>query len=155
MDPTAVRALLAESGPLGDFDLVTEFDDQTWGIVVGEVEVTAELDGTRSLLVLSGDAGRPAADRRAQICDALLQYNYAWRETGGTRMALDGPDGLIVQMLELPLAGLDARGLADAVATFAARLHTWREVIAAAPAEGGAFPGDQFDPTMLPGAIRA
>lgn len=80
-------------------------------------------------LVLTTHVGTPNDDRVAQLYRLLLQYNYLWRDTSGTRMALEPPDGNIIMIYDLPLAGLDGVTLRNVLQNFAAAARAWTVTI--------------------------
>ena len=46
------------------------------------------------------------------------------------KMGVDGPDGEIIQMFDVPLDHMDGEGLANRIHSFAEAAVEWREVIA-------------------------
>ena len=81
----------------------------------------------RGCLVLWGDVGTPQPGDRARLYDLLLRYGFHWDETGGVRMAVEGQDGPVIQLVDVPLAGLDGQKLQALVRGFVAKLHAWRD----------------------------
>jgi hypothetical protein len=103
-----------------------------------------EYDEPGARLVLTGTVGAVAEHARARAYEALLQYTYIWPEHGGVRAALDGPQGMVVLMLELPLAGLEISRLSSVLQNFRGVIEGWRGILASITAGGGetsvAFP---------------
>lgn len=148
-----LQALMREIGPRLDLAEVTEFEEQgTWTLVVDDETVLfADYDGNgREVLVLSAEAGRPPEVGRLALHELMLRYNDGWRETGGVRLALDG-DGVVVQLFDLPLPGLDLGRLEGVVTGFVGMLRGWREIVARA---GGAGQEPSLDPMSMVGMIR-
>ena len=137
------RALMNEVAPLIDALMVTEYESEgTWALQVDEaILLIVDLDEEDGRLVVSADAGRIQEGRQGEIHERLLRYNYCWRETGGVRMALDGPGGEVVQMADVPLAGLDVVRWHRILASFIDMLRAWREILA-----GEALPPDKALP---------
>jgi hypothetical protein len=156
MDAGQLHTLFAEIGPLFDLDQVSAFDgEESWAVVLGGTVVSFELDPERAILVLSSEVGQPAAEARAAVHEAALQYGLAWRETGGARLALDGPGGTLVLIYELATAGLDTARLAGVTGQFAGVARGWQELLARAPTSSMPTPPGGFDPARHSGAIRA
>lgn len=155
VDAAQLHTLFAEIGPLFDLDQVSEFDGEaSWAVVADGTVVTFEADDERSMLVLSAEVGRPRDDLRLKVYEAVLQYNLASRETGGARMALDGPDGAVVLLYDLATGDLETPRLAAVIEEFVAVVRGWRDLLARAPTIASGQEGG-FDPAFLTGAIRA
>lgn len=155
-----VHNLMLEIGPLLGLMAVTEYDSENaWTILVDEDTIIfADFDESQKRLVLSAEAGQPQSDNRKFIYGILLQYNNQWHETGGVRMALDGPEGSVVQIFDLPVVDLDIVQLQTTVANFVDTLMAWREILAKETADEDSPPpesGPAIDPGITGGAIRA
>lgn len=122
---------MAEIGPLADLMAVGEHEGRNvWALRAdAETLLFADLDEERSCLILSGDVGTPAPAERPRLNDLLLRYNAHWDETGGVRMAVEGQDGPVVQIVDVPLAGLDAQRLQALVRGFVTKLRAWRAIL--------------------------
>ena len=127
-----VTQVMTEIGPLLELGAVIESDDgDGWILVVDEDNsVLVELDETEERILLSADAGLPDDDARPRLYEMLLAYNRQWHATGGIRMALEEPGGEVVQMLELPVAGLGVTRLAQVFVAFLEVLAGWRTIVA-------------------------
>ena len=127
-----VHTLMTEIGPLLELLEVTEFDDENvWTLVVDEDDVLfVDYEPETDRLVLSAEVAHPPGDTDLKgLYATLLTYNNQWQETGGTRMALDATDGNVVQIFELPAAGLDLHDLQIVVTNFVDLLKTWRGIV--------------------------
>lgn len=148
-----IDALLAETGALLELPEVLGFSEENcWTLRIDENTLLfVDHEAGRPFVTLSGEvaAVRPAA--RAQVHELLLVYNGQWKTTGGLRMALDGPDGAVIQLCELPVADLDARSFAGALRVFTDVLLGWREMLGRDPA-GSAGTSDLYQESQ--GFIR-
>jgi hypothetical protein len=123
---------MTELGPLLELEEVTEFtEDQSFSLLIDdETPVTADYDEAHRRILLSAEVGAPPEDKRYKAYEFLLQYNLLWFETGGLHMALDGPDGSVVQMMEIPATDLDVTALGSTLSRFVESLKAWQVVIA-------------------------
>jgi hypothetical protein len=128
---------MAEIGALADLMAVAEHEgENVWALRVDEETLLfADLEQERDCLVLSGEVGTPPPSDRARLHDLLLRYNFHWDETGGVRMAVEGQDGPVIQLVDVPLAGLDGHRLQALVRGFTTKLQAWRAIL-----QGGASP---------------
>jgi hypothetical protein len=110
--------------------------------------IEAEQDGDRAMLVLTVSLGSPPPEEEAATHSLLLQTNALWRDTGAIRMGLDGPDGEVVLMSDVPLKGLDVDGLGLRLHRFTDAALGWREVIAQTA------DGSEADPKALEGMLK-
>ena len=126
-----VHDLMAKIGPQLELDAVSQFDDeQSWVLFVDDdLAITVDSDFDAGKLILSSDLVSPPEETRLATYELLLQYNCQWPETGGLRMGLDEPGGTIVQMFDLPLAGLDLERLVTVVQNFIDQTELWRKIL--------------------------
>ena len=140
-----MHRLMSEIGPLLELAAVIEADDgDGWILAIEEDDsVLVELDETEGRIFLCADAGLPDDAARPGLYETLLVYNGQWHASGGVRMALDAPGGEVMQILELPAAGLDAARLAQVFVAFLEVLSGWRAVVA-----GSAHAAGEVDASM-------
>lgn len=155
-DRRHVQALMREIGPGLELQEVTEFEERgTWTLVVDDGTVLfADYDDGREGIVLSAEVALPPEAGRPALHEFMLRYNNAWRETGGVRLALDG-EGAVVQLFDVPAAGLDLSRLQGVVAGFVGTLRAWREIVARGGARGQEdAEAAPVNPMLLAGMIR-
>lgn len=152
-DRAHVHALMSEIGPALELAEVEEFERQDLWVLTARdgVVLFVEYQADDGRLWLSAEVCEPPGERLA-LYGLLLLYNARWKETGGVRLALDGPDGSVVQAYDMPVAGLDLHRLTTAIRNFRDTLDGWRTIVAAGgrgkkPESGGPDP-------MLMGVIR-
>ena len=126
--------MLTELGPeLGVLEIAAFEDQQSWAIAVDddtEEMLTLDYDAAAGKLFITAELGAPPSDRLLASYEFLLQYNLFWADTGGLRMALDGPGGNVVQMYDLPLQGLTAQQLGAVIGSFIARMRLMKGMLA-------------------------
>jgi hypothetical protein len=132
-----LNALMAEIGPILELQEVTGFASQElWTLQVDDDTLLfADHDPAQGRIVLSGEVATPRPAGKAAVHELLLQYNNQWKTTGGVRMALDGPDGAVIQICDIATADLDARTLAGTVRIFTDMLRAWRDMLNRDPAD--------------------
>jgi hypothetical protein len=91
----AIQLLMQELGPQTlTVDAVVQHGEKTWAVQLNDESIVLmEWDGEPERLVLSTDLGVPVEERRLDVYQLLLCYNLLWRESGGLKTALGGPDG--------------------------------------------------------------
>ena len=153
-----VQGLMQEIGAVADLAAVAEHEgEDVWSLLVDDEEggvVWVDLDDARGCLVLSGEVGTPQPVDRERLNDLLLRYNFHWDATGGVRMAVEGEGGPVIQLADVPLAGLDAGRLGVVVRGFAAMLAAWRAILRGGGVSGAAGPDELLRwPGMGPGPL--
>ncbi|MBB3950311.1 type III secretion system chaperone [Aureimonas jatrophae] len=122
--------LMNEIGPLDDaIDSVTVLGDARWIVRFPELDVEIEADEATGRVMLSTVLAPAPADRRGDVYETLLLYNLAWRETGGVRMALNGADGPVVQIADVPMQDLSARLLVTVARNLVRRGAIWTQFL--------------------------
>ena len=126
-----IGILMSEVGPVLDPLAIEAYsDDPCWAVALDEdTLVLVYLDQRKDSLVLSCSLGEPPPGDRTTLYEKLLQLNFHWDVTGGSRMAIDGPGGHVVQMFEIPAEGLDVLRLVGLLRTFAQVATAWREIV--------------------------
>lgn len=125
-----ISAMLAELGPELDFAAVSMFPSfQSWVIEVdveGDDAITVDYDEASGKLYMSSTLCPAPKEQQLHLYNFLLQFNLAWSDSGGVRMALDGTDGNVVQLSDVVLHGLDHDTLKNALAQFTATTRAMR-----------------------------
>ena len=152
-----IHTIMSELGPLLELAEITEFTEEaTWMLIVDEDTVLiADYDSAATRLYLSADVATPPDDKRTAIYEMLLQYNLSFRETGGMRMSLDGPGGMVVQSCDLWTHHLDLDVLQTVVVNFIEKLHIWREQVSSGASNLDSESDKPFDPKHQGTMIRA
>src|SRR5262245_34313193 len=111
-----VQVLIEEIGPsMPDVEAVAQDGDFSWAVAFPDnLVVVLELDPTGRRLMAAIDVGRPEEEDKFEAYETALTYGYLWRDTGGARLALGGPDGELTLLTDLEVAELT---LADLQAT--------------------------------------
>lgn len=132
-----INALMTEIGPLLEIQEVMGFESQNaWTLELDDqTTLFADHEPDQNRLVISGEVAKPHPGRKAALHELLLQYNYQWKMTGGVRMALEEPDGAVVQICDISTTGLDASQLASTIQVFTEVLRTWRDMLVREPAD--------------------
>ena len=138
-----IDALLGAVGPLDDAILaVVRTGEDAWTLRFEDLDVDVEFDAQSERLMLSAVVGPVPATRAAKIHEMLLIYGLIWRETGAVRLALTGPGGEAVQMVDLFAPQASPEALVVLASNLAERTRIWRDLIADDPdAPDGAADG--------------
>lgn len=153
-----VGSLFAEVAPLlSGAGVHAAEDGQRWRVAMPDgQDIFAKLDESREALVLSSALGRPPEGREGALAIYLMKINFAWLESGGLRLAIDGvPDSGEVHLLwELPLGGLGAHEMHAALGNFSQKAVALRKLVTDGGPETPQGGPDQPDPKPDPHMIR-
>lgn len=128
---TDITEIMGKIGSWVGAAQVSQHGEDLWIIVLDEdfvIEIEQDVD--RQMLVLSVSLGEARADGRSDTHDLLLRVNARWRDTGGIRFGLDGPDDELVLNFDVPIEGLDTDGLGTRLFEFTDAALGWREFVA-------------------------
>lgn len=127
-----VRTLMNEVGPVLDLAEVAELAEaRSWALVTKDKTILfVELLEHEDRLWLSAEVGTPGPQDRERLYPLMLQYNMQWQQTGGARLALDGPEGAVVLACELPASDLDGPTLCTVLVNLCGMLEGWRKILA-------------------------
>ena len=150
-DAQSIDELMGAIGPAMQLGEVRAYPEQAaWALVFDEDRIVfAEHDGEEARLWLSSEiAPAPGGTGRLELMERLLMVNGLWRETGGYRLALDGPGEHFLLACDVRASDLSLDDLATVLGNFVDALAAWRQIVAA-----GA--GKAEVPRAGEGAIRA
>ena len=115
-----IQDLISQIGPVfPDIDAVIQTEDPSWAIqFVDELVVMIEQLEHPDRMVFSSEIGTVADDQELPIYEALLCYNLLWKDTGGVKIGLAGPKGILIVTTELLLDGLTLMTFQEALTNF-------------------------------------
>ena len=125
-----VEELLTEIGPDLDALGVLRYAEGNWAIVYDKqtiVEISYQQE--RRCLALMVELGPAPADTRLDTYRFLMAYSSLTDQTGGLRIALDSPEGELLQLLDLFTEDLDRVRLEGALNRFTEAARAWRKVL--------------------------
>ncbi len=125
------QMLLQELGPqTPEIDAVLQEDEKSWLLVFAdEQSVYVEWANNPDRLVLSTGLGRPPEGNELPVYETLLSYNLLWQDTGGVRMAIDGPQGDIMLIYDLFDDQLSLAELQTVVLNINSIAAIWRDYV--------------------------
>ena len=114
------QIMMEEVGPeVSDIETVIQNKDRDWAIqFVDELVVMIEQLEHPDRMVFSSEIGTVADDQELPIYEALLCYNLLWKDTGGVKIGLAGPKGILIVTTELLLDGLTLMTFQEALTNF-------------------------------------
>ena len=97
------QIMMEEVGPeVSDIETVIQNEDRDWAIQFeDQTIVTLEWADNPDKVVLSTILGKPTQKNQLSVYETLLCYNLLWRDTGGVKMVLGGPEGEILLIYEM------------------------------------------------------
>ncbi len=115
-----IQDLISQIGPVfPDIDAVIQTEDSSWAIqFVDELIVMIEQLEHPDRMVFSSEIGTVADDQELPVYEALLCYNLLWKDTGGVKIGLAGPKGILIVTSELLLDGLTLMTFQEALTNF-------------------------------------
>jgi hypothetical protein len=149
-DAQSIDELMGAIGPAMQLGEVRAYPDQSaWALVFDEDRIIfAEHDGEEARLWLSSEIAPVPGTGRLELMERLMMVNGLWRETGGSRLALDGPGEHFLLACDVR-ADLSLDEFTTVLGNFVDALAAWRQIVAAAGA------GKAAEPRAGEGAIRA
>ena len=148
-----ISGVVTELGPLVDrLEEVTAPGEGMWGLQFDEDAIHCELDESGQRLYLTMELGPLPEARREDVLQSLLAFNSLWKETGGVRMALDRPDGQVMQVCDIATEQIDVTKVAQIVESLLAKADAWKALLAGAETTTSASEKPQSTPDI--GAIR-
>jgi hypothetical protein len=146
-----IEALMIELGPLLNPMGIAAFpSENVWGVQIDEeTSVLVDFEEARDRLVLSCEIGVPPSGDRTRLYELMLRHNFHWNVTGGSRMAIDANDGNVVQIFDVPAAGIEVSGLHRVMQNFVDSARAWREIVRQPPGKRDGPITQSFETPMI------
>lgn len=152
-DTQTARLLLTEIATELEVEALVEHqeeDGMTWDLFVNDTRlVQFFLEEESGKITLSTDLGTPVEDGAASLHRLLLQYNYLWRETSGTRMALEEPAGNVVMLYDAYIPLLDRQLLRNIIQNFSAAAEAWSALLSRPASESSDEASEELEAAAL------
>lgn len=104
--------------------------DMRWSVHFDDgIRVQADAAPDPARLLLSAPLGRPTSTAQLAVSETLLSYNLLWRETGGVKAGIMGPDGEAMLLFELYTDSLLLADLRTVMVNFANLARVWSAYI--------------------------
>jgi hypothetical protein len=122
-----IQLLMQELAPATpEITAIDASEGMRWSVRFEDgIRVQADAAAEPARLMLSAPLGRPGSAMQLAACETLLSYNLLWRETGGVKAGLIGPDGDAVLLFELYADPLPLAELRTVMVNFANLARVW------------------------------
>ena len=126
-----IQQLIQELGPnMPDVDAVIQTEEPSWAVQFSdETVIIIEAAEDPGRMVLSSELGSAIDSLQLPIYETLLCYNLLWRETGGVKIGLAGPNGALILSIELCLEGLTLMDFQVSMTNFANIARSWSKYV--------------------------
>ena len=123
-----IQQLIQELGPnMQDIDAIVQTEEPSWAIQFSdETIIIIEAAEEPARMVFSAELGNASETNQRAIYEALLCYNLMWRDTGGVKIGLAGPQGALIISIELCLEGLMLNDLQISLTNFLKITRSWQ-----------------------------
>lgn len=124
-----------------DVQEVGRLDSTQWAVVFGSgANVLLDWADAPPRVLLSSLLGRPHPVRCQHVYETLLAFNSLWADGNGTWLALNGTEGEVMLMYELPSTDVTLDALQEAVSGMSMLAAAWGEFVMADPDSSRAPP---------------
>ena len=144
-----IEHLVKELGPaMSDIDAIVQTEDPSWAIQFSdEAIIILEPADDPSRIVISTELGAAAEAQQRTVYETMLCYNLMWRDSGGVKIGLAGPQGALIISTELCLEGLILNDLQLTLKNFLKITRSWQGFVSQTvptPAPLPGLGGDSF-----------
>ncbi len=141
-----MQIMMEEIGPsMSEIEAVIQSEEKNWAIQFEDQSIVMmEWAEKPDRIVLSGMLGFPSESMQLSVYETLLCYNLLWKDTGGVKMALAGPNGELMLLYELFCSELNLNELQTVLTNFVNIAQVWSVYVTGE--------GEEVSATM-PGAV--
>jgi len=131
MDEVTLKGIIREFGDTADGPMkITAVEDGGWTLWWDDMEIlSTEWADAPPRLVSTIPLGRVAPTRRLAVYEAMLTYNLLWRQTGGARLGLGGPEGEATLIHEIEAEHITVPALGAALGKACRIAGAWRRFV--------------------------
>ncbi len=139
-----MQIMMEEIGPsMSEIEAVIQSEEKNWAIQFEDQSIVMlEWAEKPDRIVLSGMLGIPSESMQLSVYETLLCYNLLWKDTGGVKMALAGPNGELMLLYELFCSELNLNELLTVLSNFVNIAQVWSVYVTGEGEDmGAAMPG--------------
>jgi hypothetical protein len=139
-----IENLVKELGPaMSDIDAIVQTEDPSWAIQFSdETIIILEPADDPSRIVISTELGAAAEAQQRTVYETMLCYNLMWRDSGGVKIGLAGPQGALIISTDVCIEGLTLQDLKQEIERFLQIARSWTQYVGKADAgEAPPLPG--------------
>ncbi len=127
-----IQQLIQEVGPsMPEIDAVVQTEEPSWAIQFSdETIVIIEAADDPSRMVMSAELGPASEARQRAVYETLLCYNLMWRDSGGVKVGLAGPQGSLIISTDLCLDGMSLMDFQEGLNRFLKITRSWAQYVA-------------------------
>ena len=142
-----MQIMMEEIGPsMPEIEAVIQSENTNWAIQFEDQSIVMlEWAEQPDRVVLTTMLGTPSESMQLSVYETLLCYNLLWRDNGGVKVGLAGPQGALIISAEVCLEGMSLMNLQEELNKFLKITRSWVQHIAQASESGDA------EPPALPG----
>jgi hypothetical protein len=122
-----IQIMMNEIGPsMQEIESVIQSEERNWAIQFEDQSIVMlEWAEKPDRIVLSAMLGIPSESMQLSVYETLLCYNLLWKDTGGVKMALAGPNGELILLYELFVSELNLNELQTVLTNFVNIAQVW------------------------------
>jgi hypothetical protein len=139
-----IENLVKELGPaMSDIDAIVQTEDPSWAIQFSdETIIILEPADDPSRIVISTELGAAAEAQQRTVYETMLCYNLMWRDSGGVKIGLAGPQGALIISTDVCIESLTLQELKQEIQRFVTIARSWAQYVGKADAsEAPPLPG--------------
>lgn len=139
-----IENLVKELGPaMSDIDAIVQTEDPSWAIQFSdETIIILEPADDPSRIVISTELGAAAEAQQRTVYETMLCYNLMWRDSGGVKIGLAGPQGALIISTDVCIESLTLQELTQQIQRFLTIARSWAQYVGKADAsEAPPLPG--------------
>ncbi len=139
-----IENLVKELGPaMSDIDAIVQTEDPSWAIQFSdETIIILEPADDPSRIVISTELGAAAEAQQRTVYETMLCYNLMWRDSGGVKIGLAGPQGALIISTDVCIESLTLQELNQEIQRFLTIARSWAQYVGKADAsEAPPLPG--------------
>ena len=139
-----IEHLIKEIGPaMPEVDAIVQTEDPSWAIQFsdGTISILEPADDP-SRVVISTELGAAVEAQQRRVYETMLCYNLMWRDSGGVKIGLAGPQGALIISTDVCIEGLTLQDLKQEIERFLQIARSWTQYVGKADAgEAPPLPG--------------
>ena len=139
-----IEQLVKQLGPvMPEIDAIVQTEEPSWAVQFSDETILLfEASEDPSRIVISTELGAAAEAQQRAVYETMLCYNLMWRDSGGVKIGLAGPQGALIISTDVCIASLTLQELQQEIQRFLTVARSWTQYVGKADAgEAPPLPG--------------
>jgi len=126
-----IEQLVKQLGPvMPEIDAIVQTEEPSWAVQFSDETILLfEASEDPARIVISTELGAAAEAQQRALYKTMLCYNLMWRDSGGVKIGLAGPQGVLIISTDVCIEGLTLQDFQQQIQSFLKIARSWTQYV--------------------------